>query len=36
MERDLVETCLNADGDGVFIVLLTQVFGSFPLADFAK
>ena len=36
MERDFVETCLNADGDGVFIVLLSQALGSGPLTDFAK
>ena len=36
IERDFVETCLNADGDGVFIVLLTQALGSGPLTDFAK
>ena len=32
MERDFVETCLNADGDGVFI-LLAESFGS---GSFAK
>ena len=36
MERDFVETCLNTDGDGVFIVLLAQALVSCPLADFAK
>ena len=36
MERDFVEMCLNADGDGVFIVLLPQALGSGPLTDFAK
>ena len=35
-ERDFVKTCLNANGDGVFIVLLAQAFVSDLLADFAR
>ena len=35
-ERDFVKTRLNANGDGVFIVLLAQAFVSDLLADFAR
>ena len=36
MKLDFVEMCLNADGDGVFKVLLGQTFASSSLADFAR
>ena len=35
-ERDFVKTCLNANGDGVFNVLLAQAFVSDLLADFSR
>lgn len=35
-ERDFVKTCLNANGDGVFIVSLAQAFVSDLLDDFAR
>ena len=36
MKLDFVETCLNADDDSGFTVLLAQTFASGSLADFAR
>ena len=36
MKLDFVETCLNADDDSGFTILLAQTFASGSLADFAR